>query len=519
MEKETEILTILFERKVLTKKDGSIIYTYLPLEVLRGKEHNFDGTKIFSTPAKSVRSLRHVENENKNEDEHTFEFNYMDDICNMDEKYVYGFSVIVDNQTPSDIKKLYDWMTDDIEEIKQHTIFHTYKDVDGWCKLFVTVNDLNVNVDPANYYELQDLMYGQLDDFSHDMHELLESNKERITMPSFVVTLDPEVKPLFSNEIYDAVSKTVKCQDEQIKRVATAISKNSCLTTPPLKSNMLICGSTGVGKSEIFRSIHENFGIPVAFEDSNEYTASGYKGKDITEMLLHLYESADGDIEKAQRGILVVDEIDKKAGNEHEVFTSAVINSLLKMMEGHVYTLNTNPNGMGGDNIEFDTSLLTFAFTGAFSGIEKYSNTRRSLGFMSEEQKQEQDKVTNLYTEETLKKYGLLPEFLGRCDTIITMNDLTEADLIKIMNTSNKSQLLLYRNYLAGRGIRFLYDDKTIEAIARKAVELKRGARSIKKIVETALGAANYEIQSNRRFNELIITPETIEDNKKYILR
>lgn len=517
MEKETEILTILFERKVLTKKDGSIIYTYLPLEVLRGTKHNFDGTKIFSTPSKNVKSLRYVENENKNEDEHTFEFNYIDDICNMDEKYVYGFSVIVDNQKPSDIKKLYDWMVDDIKEIKEHSIFHTYKDVDGWCKLFVTVNDLNVNVDPTNFYELQDLMYGQLDDFSDNMRELLESNKERITIPSFVVTLDPEVKPLFSNEIYDAVSKTVICQDEQIKVVATAISKNSCLTTPSLKSNMLICGPTGVGKSEIFRSIHENFDIPVAFEDSSEYTANGYKGKDVTEMLLHLYEYADGDIEKAQRGILVVDEIDKKSGSEHEVYTSAVINSLLKMMEGHVYSLSTNPHG--GDNIEFDTSLLTFAFTGAFSGIEKYSNTRRSLGFVSDEQKYEQDKITNLYTEETLRKYGLLPEFLGRCDIVVPMNDLTEEDLIRIMNTSNKSQLILYRDYLANRGIKFIYDDATIEAIAKKAVALKRGARSIKKIVETALAAASYEVQSNKRFNELIITPETIEDNKKFILR
>ena len=99
------------------------------------------------------------------------------------------------------------------------------------------------------------------------------------------------------------------------------------------------------------------------------------------------------------------------------------------------------------------------------------------------------------------------------------MNDLTEEDLIKIMNTSNKSQLILYRNYLANRGIKFIYDDATIEAIAKKAVKLKRGARSIKKIVESALAFASYEFQSSKRFNELIISPETIEDNKKYILR
>ena len=219
MESETELLTILFERKILTKKDDSIIYAYLPLEVLKGTEHNFDGTKVFVTAAKNVRSLKNIENENINQDEHTFEFNYINDICNINEKYVYGFSVMLGNQQPNEIKKQYDFMCEDLEEIKEHTIFHTVRSKEAWHKLFVTVDDLYVNIDPENYYELQDLMYGQLDDFSCDMRALIEENNDRIKTPSFVVSFDPNIVPLYSNEIYETVSKTVLCQDEQIQAI------------------------------------------------------------------------------------------------------------------------------------------------------------------------------------------------------------------------------------------------------------------------------------------------------------
>ena len=155
----------------------------------------------------------------------------------------------------------------------------------------------------------------------------------------------------------------------------------------------------------------------------------------------------------------------------------------------------------------------------SLDNVKNLSTKRRNLGFMTDEQKQEQDKKENIYSEDTLKKYGLLPEFLGRCDTIVTMNDLGFDDLIKIMKTSNKSQLILYKNLFNDMGINFMYDDKTIEAIARKAIELKRGARSIKKIVERALAEVNYEIFSNNHYTKLIISPETIEDNKQYILK
>lgn len=510
---ENEIVTILFERKILKKLEEGIIYVYLPLEVVRGTELVSDGSKTFVIPSKYVKSLKGLDYGISKNDKN-LEFCYIDDIVSINEQYVYGFSVLTANQSSKQIKTLMDYMSQDLDEIRtNHTIFHTYKTHDGWSKLFVTLNDLNININPENYYELQDLMYGQLDEFNTDIKKIIGDEKERITTPSVNIILPKGI--VFSDKIYDKVSKTVICQDEQIKTIATAIAKNSILDEPSLKSNLLICGPTGVGKSEIFRSISSNFNIPISFEDSNEYTAASYKGKDVNEMLIHLYNNADNDLERAQKGILIIDEIDKKAGSEHETFTSAVINSLLKMMEGHTYNISV-PNG---GQIDFNTSFLTFAFLGAFSGIEEYSTKRRTLGFITDEEKENQDNLENIYNEETLKKYGLLPEFLGRCDTIVTMNRLLEEDFIKIINTSDKSQLLLYKDFFLKRGIRFIYDDATIEAIAKEAVKLNRGARSIKKIVEKALSVANYEVNSSRQYSELIITPETIEDNKKYILR
>ena len=515
MLEETEVATILFERKVLKKMDNSTIFIYLPLQVIAGTEYNFNGTKILESPKKCVNVLKGstpVNDKDSCQDDNTYEFSYIDDISNMNEKYVYGFSIILDGLTPDKKLDVIRLMREDLEEIREHNIFHTYREVSGWSKLFVTANDLNVNINAENYYELQDLMYGQLDDFKDDMQELINEQKPRISVPCVNLFINPHT--LFSNDIYEQVRQTVISQDDAIKKIAIAVAKNSRLEAPYLKSNLLICGPTGVGKTEIFRSIRDHFKVPVAFEDSNEYTAASFKGKDVTEMLAHLYENADGDIEKAQRGILIVDEIDKKAGNEHETMTSAVINSLLKMMEGHTYKVEYQKS-----EIEFDTSLLTFAFLGAFSGIEELSTKKRNLGFLTSEQKDDQVKVDNIYTEDTLKKYGLLPEFLGRCDTVVRMNDLNEEDLIKIMKNSNKSQLRLYKQQFYDMGIDFVYGDDLIEAIAKKAVELKRGARSIKKIVEEALADINYQIYSSNYYHELIISPEILEDNKKYILR
>ena len=137
---------------------------------------------------------------------------------------------------------------------------------------------------------------------------------------------------------------------------------------------------------------------------------------------------------------------------------------------------------------------------------------------MSENDIKESIDINNIYNDDTLTKYGLLPEFLGRT-SIVTMNNLGIDDFIRIIKTSNKSQLLLYKQLFESNGIKFTYDEKTIEAIAKKAADIGLGARSIKKIVEKSLQTANYYVFSNNTYKELIISEETIEDSKKYILK
>ena len=507
---EKDLLTILFERKILKKTENGIMYSYLPLEIIRGKEYNFDDNKIVKCDPRKTKTFRHT-----NKDGEDIDIPYMGDIYSLSDQYVYGMSIDISNQSEEEIKAYKDYLRKDLIDIKKHLIFQTYREYDGLNKFFITMDELNVEIDPEHYYAVQELIYGLIDEFKEGITETINDNFNRISTPS-IMTTSRSLNALYADEIYDKVSKTVICQDEQIKTVATALAKNSRLTDGSLKSNILVCGPTGVGKSEMFRCISSNFDVPISIEDSNEYTAASYKGKDMEEMLIHLYKNANNDLERAERGILVIDEIDKKASNsgEHETFKSAVINSLLKMMEGHKYNI-----AVPGGSIDFDTSLLTFVFLGAFSGIEEYSNSKRGMGFITEEQAQAQDDTHNLYTEKTLEKYGLLPEFLGRSDSLVIMDKLGMDEFIKIIKTSNKSQLLLYEKLFKDLGIKLLYDEKVIEAIAKKAVDLNLGARSIKKIVQTALENANYDIFSRNNYKELLISEDTIEDNKQYILR
>ena len=185
------------------------------------------------------------------------------------------------------------------------------------------------------------------------------------------------------------------------------------------------------------------------------------------------------------------------------------------MMEGHEYTIEAP----GHKSYKFDTSQLTFAFLGAFSGIEQYATGTGGMGFKTSAELELEKEITTLYNEDTIQKFGLLPEFIGRCDTMVALNNLDIDNLIKIIKTSNKSQLLLYKSLFDSMGIKLTYTDSTIEAIARKADDLKLGARSIKKIVEQALEVVNYHIFSSSNYSEIIISPETIEDNTQYILK
>lgn len=497
---EKEVLVFIYKRKRIKANDEVESYTYEPSEVLHGKEIDYDGNKIFI------------------DDSGKFNYPFIDDIYNFDEEYVYAFPAYLENLSEGQKDKLTKTLKHEIEENDKHLLFQLYTPGESSVETFASSDGLEtqISINPDNYEGFEEMINS---DYTKEVKKLkeeitvveheIERRKNKKT-PTIIVP-----KIIYADELYKSVSETVICQDEQIKKIATSVAKNQRLQDTSLKSNMLICGPTGVGKTEIFRTISKKTDLPITIEDSTEYTAASYKGKDVSEMLLHLYENSGKDIEKAQRGIVVVDEIDKKVSKgEHATFTSAVIQSLLKMMEGHKYQL-ISPDDK--DKIIFDTSRLTFAFLGAFSGIEEFSRTKRGIGFNSPKEEKEDNK--EIFNNETLKKFGLLPEFVGRNDNIVVMNSLDTEEYMRIIKESDKSQLLLYKKFFESIGINFKYDEKVIEEIAIEAKKLGIGARGIKRIVENALEVANYYALSQGLHKELIISPETIHDSKQYILK
>ena len=497
---EREVLVFIYKRKRIKADNETESYTYEPSEILHGTEFNQDGNRIFI------------------DDDQKFNYPFIEDVFNLDEKFVYAFPVYLDELSKGKKEKLIEQVRHEAEDFDKYLLFQIYSIGEDSLETLASMDGLetqmSVNTDDYDGFEEM-----RSTEFSSKIKELKneiqasETETKKAKVDNFPQIITPKI--IYADELYESVSRTVICQDEQVRQIATSVAKNQRLQDTSLKSNMLVCGPTGVGKTEIFRTISKKTNIPITIEDSTEYTAASYKGKDVSEMLLHLYENAGKDKEKAQRGIIVVDEIDKKISKgDHATFTSAVIQSLLKMMEGHTYTL-TSPEDR--ETITFDTSRLTFAFLGAFSGIEEYSRTKRGIGFNASSGEPQDNK--EIFNNETLKKYGLLPEFVGRNDNIVVMNSLDINEYIRIIEESDKSQLLLYKRFFDGIGIDFKYDERTIEEIAKEAKKLGIGARGIKRIVENALAVANYYALSKGQHKELIISPETIHDNKQYILR
>lgn len=524
--KNKNSISIIYRRNKIESNEDTDIYVLEPVEMLNGTEEVFDGYLTFTDKENNC-------------------YPFVDDEDAMNIEYVYSFPIYLNNDkveemSDEDLKNasLY---TKSLRGYENHILFQSHNKKTGETKIYISENGKKKDkiIDPCCPKDLENIIkdprLNEISSVDNDLYEsmikgflegMCAKGYDFIKPEEFFITpglpdkkeTTPKVEVeaptiIYADKLFEDVSKTVICQDEQIKKIATSVAKNQRLLDPSLKSNMLICGPTGVGKTEIFRAISKKTNLPITIEDSTEYTAASYKGKDVTEMLIHLYENANRDLERAQKGIVVVDEIDKKVSKgDHETYTTAVINSLLKMMEGQKYVLQLEDKS----SIVFDTSRLTFAFLGAFSGIEQYSNNKRNIGFMSTDEEQP---ASQIYNNDTLIKYGLMPEFVGRNDNLIVMNALDVNELIRIAKESDKSQLLLYEKFFLSLGIKLMYDEKTLEEIAVEAKKLGIGARGIKRIVETALEVANYHCLSSEHYSKLIISPETIHDNKQYILK